>query len=206
MGKVTEIEMRGPIDKAELETLRNELNGRATLKEVKNRVLIDYTTLLEGQDIENRSTDIRVRNTNGKSEIIVKTGKWGGSDIRDEFKVSTTDSFDSLVQVMRLLGYTKGVLCVRNSEVYQLGEVEIALVEVPGHSYYFEAEIETEDEHDANELSKRIIEKISGLGLQIFSDEDFYAYIRELNENANTVFDTKDEPSDFFRKKFNVWH
>lgn len=204
MGKVTEIEMRGPIDKAELETLRNELNERATLKEVKNRVLIDYTTLITDQTIENRTTDIRIRNTNGKSEIIVKTGKWGGSDVRDEFKVSTTDSFDSLVQVMRLLGYTKGVLCVRNSEVFKLGEVEIALVEVPGHSYYFEAEIETDVECDADALAKKVLNVVSDLGLQTFSDEDFYAYIKELNENANTVFDTKDEPSDFFRKKFNV--
>lgn len=204
MGKVTEIEMRGPIDKAELETLRNELNERATLKEVKNRVLIDYTTLITDQTIENRTTDIRIRNTNGKSEIIVKTGKWGGSDVRDEFKVSTTDSFDSLVQVMRLLGYTKGVLCVRNSEVYQMGEVEIALVEVPGHSHYFEAEIETDVECNADALAEKVSDVVSDLGLQTFSDEDFYAYIKELNENANTVFDTKDEPSDFFHKKFSV--
>ena len=204
MATVTEIEMRGLIQESDLETLKIKLKEMAVLKEIKNRVLIDYTTLIDGQKIEDRTTDIRIRNTNGVSEIIVKTGKWGGSDARKEFKVKTEGSFDSLVQVMSLLGYTKGVLCVRNSEVYQLGEVEIAIVKVPNHSCYFEAEIETDTSHDVGVLSKEILEAIASFGLQAFSDDEFYNYIKQLNAEANTIFNADVESEEYFKNRFNI--
>lgn len=204
MANLTEIEMRGQIQESDLETLKSKLKEIAVLKEIKNRVLIDYTTLIDGQKIEDRTTDIRIRNTNGVSEIIVKTGKWGGSDARKEFKVKTEGSFDSLVQVMSLLGYTKGVLCVRNSEVYQLGDVEIAIVEVPNHSYYFEAEIETDTSHDVSALSKEILEAMASFGLQAFSDNEFYNYIKRLNAEANTVFNANVESEEYFKDRFDI--
>lgn len=204
MSKVTEVELRGPVKHSDVGTLKGKLEGKGVLKETKNRILIDYTTFLEGETVEGRTKDIRIRNTNGTSEIIIKTGKWGGSDVRDEFKVQTNGSFDSLVKVMDLLGYTKGVLCVRNSEVYQLEEVEISLVEVPGHSYYFEAEIETEDSVESEALRSKIETIVSELGLNTFSDNEFYAYIKRLNEEANTVFDSTVESADFFHTNFKI--
>jgi adenylate cyclase class IV len=204
MEKVTEIELRGRLSDLGAESLKKKLVEIGKFKETKNRVLIDYTTFLVGETIESRTKDIRVRNTNGISEIIVKTGNWGGADVRDEFKVNTSGSFDSLVKVMDLLGYSKGVLCIRNSEVYQLDEVEFSIVEVPGHSYYFEAEIETTEEVATDELKNKITEKLLGLDLAYFTDEEFFEYIKELNSEANIVFDSTKEPADYFRKKFSI--
>ncbi len=204
MSKVTEVELRGRVVDSSVEELKTRLALAGVLKEIKKRVLIDYTTLQEGETIEGRTTDIRIRNTNGVSEIIVKTGKWGGSDVRNEHKATVNDSFDSLVRIMNLLGHKKGVLCVRNSEVYQLGEVEISVVEVPGHSHYFEAEIETGEESESEELKDKILATLSSLNLTPFSDEEFYDYIKELNLNANDVFDSNEEPEDFFSKKFGI--
>ena len=204
MSEIIEIEMRGPVPEDKVGILKERLKKEALFVELKNRVLIDYTTFLDGETIEDRTTDIRIRNTNGTSEIIVKTGKWGGSDVRDEFKVQTLDTFDSLVRIMDLLGYKKGVLCVRNSEVYQLGDVEIALVEVPGHSYYFEAEIETNEGKEHELLKSKILTTVSSLGLELFSDEEFYAYIKELNINANTLFDSAKAPKEYFKENFHI--
>lgn len=204
MSKVTEVELRGKVDELVVKELKTRLGLAGLLKETKKRVLLDYTTFLKGETIEDRTTDIRVRNTNGTSEIVIKIGKWGGSDVRNEFKVQTSDSFDSLVQVMSLLGYKKGILCVRNSEVYQLGEVEISVVEVPGHSYYFEAEIETNVETESEYLKEKILTILSSHNLIPFSDPEFYAYIKELNIHANGIFDSDTEPEDFFYTKFNI--
>lgn len=204
MSKLTEVELRGIVNTSEIEILKTKLDELGRLKETKNRVLIDYTTFLAGETIEDRTTDIRIRNTNGVSEIIVKTGKWGGSDVRNEYKVQTNDSFDSLVQVMSLLGYKKGMLCIRSSKVYQVNEVEMAIVEVPGHSHYFEAEIETEEETEPEELKEKILAITSNLGLKVFSDEEFYSYIKELNENANIIFNSEIEPDNYFHTKFGI--
>ncbi len=146
MPKTIEVEMRGAIEEANMSVLVKKLCAEGVFIERKERVLIDYSTCLPDEGIAGRKRDIRLRNTNKVSEIIIKTGAWGGSDTRREYSVRSKDPFDTLVQVYRLLGLSKGVLCIRNIDVYQYHGVEIAIVEVPGHSYFFEAEIELSED------------------------------------------------------------
>ncbi|HEY9702700.1 MAG TPA: hypothetical protein V6C58_09655, partial [Allocoleopsis sp.] len=111
MAKTIEVEMRGSLDKSMIPTLVAKILSDGEFVQRKERVLIDYSTCLPEQGIEGRKLDIRLRNTNKLSEIILKTGAWGGSDARREYSVKTNDSFDTLVQIYKLLGLNKGVLC-----------------------------------------------------------------------------------------------
>jgi predicted adenylyl cyclase CyaB len=204
MSKTIEVEMRGPLDKLEISTLVEKILSEGQFIQRKERVLIDYSTCLPEQGIEGRKLDIRLRNTNKLSEIILKTGAWGGSDARREYSVKTNDSFDTLVQIYKLLGLSKGVLCVRNIDVYTYHGVEIAMVEVPGHSYFFEAEIELSETEGTEKAQAVLNEVLDELGLTAYSDTEYFAYIELLNKEANTIFDANQESETYFKDTFDV--
>ena len=206
MSQQFEIELRGLLSKDQFNQLSDTFSHEAEFAQNKNRVLIDYSTFLEGQGIKERQKDIRLRSTNGQPEIIVKLGSWGGSEQREELSVLThKDSFDTLVKIFNALGYNKGVLCVRNSAVYNYDGVEFALVEVPGHSYYFEAEKVVSSESEKDKARDDVAAVCARLGLSIFSDVEFYNYIEQLNKEANEVFDfDKDFSEGYFKKRFSI--
>ena len=140
MDKNIEIEIRGPLSKKEFDNLVKFFEKKGTKTSEKDRVLIDYSTFLEG-GVEKRKKDIRLRVTNGIPEIIVKVGEWGGTEQRKELSAFTKPGeFDTLVEIFGELGFCKGMLCVRKSKVFEYKDIEFALVEVPGHSFYYEAE------------------------------------------------------------------
>jgi hypothetical protein len=70
---------------------------------------------------------------------------WGGNDSRREISFNfPSGQFRTVVEAMRTLtGWNTAVLMANKTFVYDYKGVEIALVEVPGFTYYFEAEIIT---------------------------------------------------------------
>lgn len=201
MSKDIEVEISGPLSKEKNAELMEffDKNGKKT--NVKHRVLIDYSTFL-GDGLKNRKKDIRLRITNGKPEIIVKLGDWNSSNHRKELSVFTeAGSFDRLVQIYAALGYEKGMLCERTTQVYEYKDIEFALVEVPGHSFHYEAEImSTEDGVD--QAKKHIEDVCKELGLEIFTDQGYMDYIETLNEEANEVFEFKNYTEDYFENRY----
>lgn len=204
MTKNIEVEVRGPLTSEEFEKLSSLLERDGKKMTEKHRVLIDYSTFLPG-GIEDRTKDIRVRVTNGQPEVVLKLGSWGGTEQRKELSVHPREGeFDTLVEIFGHLGYEKGILAVRNSRVYEYKDIEFALVEVPGHSYYFEAEKMAHEHDDADAVLQELADTCASLGLKVFSKEEFFNYIHTLNKEANEVFDfTAYTPGDF-KKKFGV--
>ncbi len=191
-----EVEIRGPISKDEYDILNQFLLKEGIFKEKRERVFIDYSP-----EIENRTKDIRIRETNGIPEIILKLGSWGGSESREEISVKTeSGKFEALVKTFGELGFEKGILCVRNSVAYDYKGIEFALVEVPNHSYYFEAEILTVPEKSV-EAEAEIKKVCEGLRLKVFSREDFFKYVETLNKEANKTFEYKDFQKGYFDEK-----
>ncbi len=204
MKKNIEIEIRGPLSKEKFKDLVNlfETKGRKITE--KKRVLIDYSTFLEG-GVKNRQKDIRLRVTNGIPEIIVKIGEWGGIDQRKELSVFTKQGeFDTLVEIFGALGFCKGMLCVRKSKVYEYKGIEFALVEVPGHSHYYEAEKMAHENENYNKIIEKIKEVCADLGLKIFDKKQFFKYIEQLNKEANEIFDFTAYTSNYFKNRFKL--
>jgi len=200
MQKNIEVEVRGRLSDEKYEKLLAFMKENAEFLETKKRLLLDYSTFLPGEGVKERTRDIRLRITNGQPEIITKIGSWGGKESRKELSINTEKgSFDTLVQNYAVLGYKKAILAVRNTEVFQYKNIEFALVEVPGHSYYFEAErmaVSGEEEKIHEEL-RNVCEEID---LVLFDNEGFYAYIEELNREANEVFEYKNHTEGYFDK------
>ncbi len=204
MDKNIEIEIRGPLSKKEFDNLVKFFEKKGTKTSEKDRVLIDYSTFLEG-GVEKRKKDIRLRVTNGIPEIIVKVGEWGGTEQRKELSAFTKPGeFDTLVEIFGELGFVKGMLCVRKSKVYEYKKVEFALVEVPGHSYYYEAEKMANNKENGGELIKEIENVCKELKLNIFNKKQFFEYIDKLNKETNEIFDYKNYTPNYFKNRFNL--
>lgn len=204
MDKNIEIEIRGPLSKEELDKLVKLFEIKGKKMSEKDRVLIDYSTFLEG-GVENRHKDIRLRVTNGIPEIIVKVGEWGGTEQRKELSVFTKPGeFDTLVEIFGELGFRKGMLCVRKSKVYEYKDIEFALVEVPGHSYYYEAEKMAHEKEDTEKIIKEIKNICIDLNLKIFNKEQFFEYIDKLNKESNEIFDYKNHTPNYFKNRFDL--
>lgn len=203
--KNIEVEVRGKIQGESVDSLILKIENVGKLKETKNRILIDYSTFLPGEGIKERTRDIRLRVTNGIPEIIVKIGKWGGSENRKEISLPTNKGdFDKLVQIFGIIGLQKGVLCVRNSNVYTYKNLEIAVVEVPGHSYYFEIEKMISENDNAETAKEEIMMICKELELEPFTDDQFYKYIETLNKDVNEVFDFSNYTENYFKERFNL--
>lgn len=204
MSKNIEIEIRGPLSKEKFGDLVNLFETKAKKITEKNRVLIDYSTFLEG-GVKNRNKDIRLRVTNGIPEIVVKIGEWGEAEQRKELSAFTKEGeFDTLVEIFGALGFCKGMLCVRKSKVYEYKDIEFALVEVPGHSYYYEAENMAHENEDADKIIKEITDVCKSLGLEVFNKQQFFEYIDTLNKESNEIFEYKNYTLNYFKNRFNL--
>jgi len=204
MDKNIEIEIRGPLSKKEFNNLIKLFEDKGKKTSEKDRVLIDYSTFLKG-GVEERKKDIRLRVTNGIPEIIVKIGEWGGTEQRKELSVFTKPGeFDTLVEIFGELGFDKGMLCVRKSKVYEYKDIEFALVEVPGHSYYYEAEKMANNKENGDKLIKEIENVCRDLNLDIFDKKEFFEYINKLNKESNEIFDYKTYTPNYFKNRFDL--
>ena len=92
------------------------------------------------------------------------------------------------MEFLKFLGHREGLKAVRNASIYLYKGIEWAIVEVPGHSWYFEAE-KLVDSKAAGKKALEEIETIAGeIGLKLFTKEELMAYIRQLDAEANKIF------------------
>ncbi len=205
MNKNIEVEVRGPLSKTAYDKALKVLEKKGTFIKKKERILIDYSTSDESGRMEKRTKDIRLRITNGIPEIIIKIGNWGAGEARREISIkAASGTFDDLVETFAHLGWKKGVLCVRNSLVYSYKDVEFALVEVPGHSYYFEAEMMIGESESKEEAIKYIKKVCTGLGLKTFTKKEYFDYLEVLNTTVNEIFDYDQVQAQYFKNRLSV--
>ena len=189
-----EVELRGPLEEENYLKLIDKLKSVANSITIENRFLIDYSTFIEG--IGDRKLDVRVRSTNGKVELVVKKGKFGGTHREEASVFVEGGDIERAIKVMALLGYKKGVACDRGIKRYKVGNIEIAIQEarIYGskeknlHSRFFEAEIECSDEAKDNAIHeiRTFLEKLQ---LVTFTEDQWNSYVLTLNNQANGIFD-----------------
>ncbi len=203
MQKNIEVELRGPLTEETYKKLLSYLEAKGKFVKKENRFLIDYSTFLEG--IGERKSDIRTRITNGKVELIVKKGRFGGAAREEASIFVENNDLDKALHFMALLGYKKGVAADRGIVRYQIGEIEIAIqdVRVYGaqnkiHSRFFEAEIMSMEDTKA-EAEAKIKKFLDEMGLTIFQDNEWVSYVEKMNKEANGVFDYEKDSVDTIR-------
>lgn len=204
MIKNIEVEIRGEITKEEYDKLTKLFEKEGKFIDDKDRIAICYPDPNTGSLVEECFTDIRVRETNGIPEIIIKKGKWGGNENRKELSViGKRGEFGKMLEMMDALGHKTGVAVVRKGKVYEYKGIEFSLVEVPDHSYYYEAELMVEEDKiiEAQGKIRKLCDK---LGLAVFDDDGFYTYINKLNKEANKPFCFDEYSDNFFDNNFSA--
>jgi len=186
-----EVEHRGIIQKKDFDKVKAFFDKNADFVEEKDRFSVIYfqTRWERAKEAINDAIDLKVRITNKKAELVMKYGKWGGKDARKEFLFPIEKSkFDEMIEFLKLLGWTHGVLMATKTFVYNYKDIEFALVETPDWGYYFEAEI-LADETTAKEADKKVESECKKIGLKLIEDEKFYEMIDELNNLPGRKFD-----------------
>ncbi len=180
--KNIEVEIRGPLNQKQYEEITKHLKDFFVDKGRFNRYVIDFTT----PELYKQNLDVRARVTNGQTELVVKVGEWG-TNIRQE-NIVKCENFKSLVNILSVMVAKKGIAYHRVSERFEKDDMEIALIIVPGHSMFYEAEICT-DAEGALEAEARLVEWAKSLGLEVWQKEGFLAYVDILNKEANDKID-----------------
>ncbi len=198
-----EVELRGPLTKQQAEKLDHILSEKGSYIRDTDRIFIDYSVFIEGEGIRERERDVRVRVTNGESEIIIKTGAAGSYEDRREYSVKTKNSFDELVQTMAVLGFKKGICGRRLGKIYNYDNCEFVIYEVPNHSYYFEIDTMTNpnNKHDALNKLKILCDEF---GLRTFTQAELHDYMELLNRDSNYIYDADAEPDNYFELRYGV--
>jgi adenylate cyclase class IV len=200
-----EVEVRGRIK--DFDKTLAEFKSKAKFIQEKDRCSLVYLRNTfdinrDVRELKDDPVDLRVRITNKKSEIVMKYGKWGGSDRRKEISIPIdSKKFGDAVDLLKCLDWYSGVIMATKTFVFDYNGIEFALVKNKDYNY-FEAEKLVEDSADSVKIQKEIKEVCKSLGLEVFDEEDFIDQINKINNNPENQFDfSKQEFSDF-KKKF----
>ena len=203
MAKI-EVEHRGLLPEKDFGKINSFLEKNAKFLGEKDRFSVVYfqTRADRASDAVNDTIDLKVRITNKEAELVMKHGKWGGKDSRKEFSIPIQkEKFDEMIEVLKILGWTHGILMATKTLAYDYHGIEFALVEVPNWGHYFEAEILT-DEDAAKEADKKIESECKKIGLKLIEGKELYKMLDELNNRPGMKFDFSKQDFKDIRKRF----
>lgn len=184
-----EVEVRGKIN--EFENTLKEFREKAIFIQRKDRLSFVYFRefIEDARMIKEEKVDLRARITNKKAEIIIKYGKWGGSDSRKEISVPIElKNFDDAIDLLKHLGWNKGVVIATETFVFDYNGIEFALVKNKSFNY-FEAEKIIKDKKEINKTNKEIFELCKEFKLKPFTEDEFMEQINTLNNIKENKFD-----------------
>lgn len=181
-----EVEIRGRLDDVGYERLKSFLAANGTHKETHEREMLllrDYPGY--SKDFVGRDVDIRLRNTNGSCEIMLKK-KVGNA--RKEISLQLKDNnLDAAKEIVKSLGCATAVWMHRLKEVYEYKGIEWSLVIAPKNIRYWEAELVVRDSQDIQSAHEKLETEARKLNLEILDDEATRALIHQLDTEANKI-------------------
>lgn len=183
-----EIELRGPLKLAQKEKLEKILAKDGKLIRQYNRTQWCFKNSLNKHDLSVKNKDLRIKNTNGNWEISLKIGELAKISRKEISLPFLACNKKQAFNLLRFLGHNQGIVAIRNAKIYLYKDIEWAIVEVPNHSYYFEAEKLVNNKKVSTQVEMEIRGICNKLGLKIFSKKEYYKYIEVLDTQANKLF------------------
>lgn len=199
-----EVERRGPLTKAGYDTLHAALAKNGTFLKRDARLTLMYfrgPIPVHAEEIKDEKVDLRLRVTNKKPALVMKYGSWAGTDQRKEFSFSVTkDDFVQWIEFFACLDWKHCVLYATNTERYDYGGIEFALVEIVGYGYMYEAELLAEESTEKDvvitQLQQRIADACATFELREFHEGEFERQCDAVNNVRRLQRDfSKDDPA-----------
>lgn len=180
-----EIELRGKLNKRQKDKLLKMLKEKG--KFIRNYKRIHYCFTKAYKN----ALDLRIRITNNLPEFHLKIGQIQKANRKEIAIPFNKDKLAQSFEFLKLLGHDKGVKAIRNAQVYKYLGIEWAIVEVPNHSWYFEAEKLVRNKEDGKQAEKEIQKICQNLGLVTMAENETIDYIKTLDREANELFEIK---------------
>lgn len=199
-----EIEQRGRLSQNKFDELTKFFTKEGKKLDQKNRISLIWCTAKEKiAEVKDEEIDLRLRVTNGKGEVVLKHGKWGGKENRKEysFAVENFDKFWDYLEFVRILGYHNFLLTQTVKNDFEYKGVEFSLVEVPGWGYYFEAEI-LADEAEIEQAHKKIEEVVDLVGLETIDQAGYHELLDSINNRPGGRLDLDTVDFEALEKRF----
>jgi len=185
--KAIEIELRGLLTEDTYSKLKNflEQNGKH-IKSFNREMYLFRDYLGYSEDFVGRKLDIRLRNTDGDCEIMLKEDVGGA---REEVALKLVDNdLKKAKRIMRGLGIKEAVWMQRNKEIYEYKGINFDLTRCPPSDIlYFEAELNVSNPNEVQEATERIKAVAKEISLEILDDEATRVLIDDLDKRANKV-------------------
>ncbi len=182
-----EVEIRGRLDEEGYEGLKRKLAEKGEFLGHMEREM----HLMRGypgyeHSFTGRETDIRLRNTNGECEIMVKR-KAGEHNVgREEISLKLQDGdLDKAKRVMKALGFSKTLRMERIMDKYRMNGTEWQVVATPKGLWYWEAELEVENEGQVPGAREKLERQTAELGLKVLSPRELQEFIDTLDREGN---------------------
>ena len=196
-----EVEIRAELSQEQFAKLLSFMRANGTHTKSQNREMI----LLRGypgysEDPTKRETDVRIKNTNGHCEFVVKRKASTGNHGRTEFVLRVGDApqqdadgkatFAKLKEVVRALGYSHGLWMHRITEAFQYKDIEWALIRgLRGDGFeivFYEAEKEVAGGADIPSARATLLAEAKALNLPVLeTDELMRNFIYKLDREVN---------------------
>jgi len=174
-----EIELRGPLTKSKFQSLLNFLREQARfIKKTERTTFVFHTN--------DKTLDLKIRTTDGASEIIVKKGFWGARKREEIVLPIEAEAIGAAKKILTALGYQKGIIAERETFIFEYKGIELSLVKCPKDYYFYEAEfIRKRSIRNPEEYVKQILKL---LGLKIWSEKEVYEFLMFCNRKIDKHF------------------
>jgi adenylate cyclase class IV len=182
-----EVEIRGELTKNKFDELNKYFSENGKILETQDREMILLRdTIGYDEDPTIRKVDIRIRKTNGDTEIMVKEMKSAGNVARSEkqYKMGQI-SIDEAKEFVKFFGSQKGQWMHRKKNVYEYGGGHWSLVEAVPGIYYYELEQEVEEGTDLEAVRTELVKIVDSMSLPHFTSQEYKAFIEMLGEKVN---------------------
>ena len=200
----TEVEHRGRLTEEEFHELKSFFNEKGKFIAKNERFSVIYSQRKDDKkkEVYEHPVDLKVRITNKRGELVLKYGKWSGSDARKEFLFPIEkEKFEEMIEFLKILGHYHGVLQATVTYLYNYKGVDFSLVETPGWGYYFEAEVVI-DGKEVDEANKKIEGVCDELSLRVLDHKGFCELLESLNDRSGFRFNFKKEEFSEVKKRF----
>lgn len=186
-----EVEIRGNLSQEQFKKLKSffEKNGMYLGHQDREMYLLkNYPGY--SHDFVTRTTDIRLRSTNGSCEIMLKKKSGENTTSRKEYSLSLKDSdLTTAKEIAKGFGCDGGLYMHRISDIYEYQGIQWLLERAPNENgndiLFYEAEIEVATEVEITDAHKKLETEAQELGLEVLDDNGMRALIEKLDTEVN---------------------
>lgn len=200
-----EVEICGPVAKKEYTKLNTLLKTAGENFHAEKHICVEY---LLAQTASSDIADVlalSLEQKNSGPEIRIKKRR-SGEHVRPE-ETSTVlahGEFSHAVKMLSALGYTKGMVSMREHVCARFGGADFTLTDPGEDFFYYKAQITAHNPTEVAEAQQKLASLAKKLKLPIWGQNEMFSYMKRLNERVNYLYDYEVQGAEHFTEKFGV--